>query len=207
MVLRPIGEDEHFVTLQATLPAFDTVMLAPQSEGDGEGDRGADRGPEPRAGVARRVAYEFVLRMGETNLRYGPLGLRPEGTASDRRFLVFPGFTTPRWMQGAVLYHIFVDRFYNGDPHNDVLTNEYIYDGHPSQQVKNWLQYPDAERTYKDGANLTREFYGGDLQGVIAKLDYLAEEHGEGVSVMRTLKQALDPHNLMNPGKGLRLVD
>ncbi|NBY28789.1 MAG: FAD-binding oxidoreductase, partial [Betaproteobacteria bacterium] len=26
-------------------------------------------------------------------------------------------------------------------------------------------------------------------------------EHGEGVSVMRQIKQVLDPHNLMNPGK------
>ena len=35
----------------------------------------------------------------------------------------------------------------------------------------------------------------------IGKQSYLAKEHGEALSVMRTLKQALDPHNLMNPGK------
>ena len=33
------------------------------------------------------------------------------------------------------------------------------------------------------------------------KKKYLAAEHGEGVSVMRAIKQALDPDNLMNPGK------
>ncbi len=33
------------------------------------------------------------------------------------------------------------------------------------------------------------------------KKKYLAAEHGEGVSVMRAIKQALDPANLMNPGK------
>ena len=33
------------------------------------------------------------------------------------------------------------------------------------------------------------------------KKKYLAAEHGEGVAVMRTIKQALDPGNLMNPGK------
>jgi len=37
------------------------------------------------------------------------------------------------------------------------------------------------------------------------KIRYLAEEHGEGVAVMRTLKQALDPANILNPGKILRL--
>ena len=37
------------------------------------------------------------------------------------------------------------------------------------------------------------------------KLDFLVAEHGEAVSVMRTLKQALDPDNIMNPGKVLRI--
>jgi D-lactate dehydrogenase (cytochrome) len=35
----------------------------------------------------------------------------------------------------------------------------------------------------------------------IGKRDYLSAEHGDALSVMRTLKQALDPTNLMNPGK------
>jgi D-lactate dehydrogenase (cytochrome) len=33
------------------------------------------------------------------------------------------------------------------------------------------------------------------------KLDFLPAEHGEALALMATLKQALDPHNLMNPGK------
>jgi D-lactate dehydrogenase (cytochrome) len=35
----------------------------------------------------------------------------------------------------------------------------------------------------------------------IGKLAYLEAEHGAGVDVMRQLKRALDPANLMNPGK------
>jgi D-lactate dehydrogenase (cytochrome) len=34
-----------------------------------------------------------------------------------------------------------------------------------------------------------------------AKLAYLEAEHGEAVDIMRAIKRALDPHNLMNPGK------
>jgi D-lactate dehydrogenase (cytochrome) len=37
------------------------------------------------------------------------------------------------------------------------------------------------------------------------KLDFLVAEHGEAVSVMRALKQALDPDNRFNPGKIVRL--
>jgi D-lactate dehydrogenase (cytochrome) len=37
------------------------------------------------------------------------------------------------------------------------------------------------------------------------KVDFLVAEHGEAVSVMRTIKRALDPDNLMNPGKIVRV--
>lgn len=65
------------------------------------------------------------------------------------------------------MYQIFVDRFYNGDPTNDVEDNEYIYIGAPSRKVKDWNQAPEAMDI--------RNFYGGDLQGVLDKLDYLQD--------------------------------
>ena len=65
------------------------------------------------------------------------------------------------------MYQIFVDRFCNGDPSNDVEDGEYIYIGAPSRKVKDWDQMP---------ASLDiRNFYGGDLQGVMDKLDYLQD--------------------------------
>ena len=82
-------------------------------------------------------------------------------------FRLIAGFRTPTWAKGAVMYQIFVDRFYNGDKSNDVLTNEYTYlDGY-SEQVTDWGKYPAQMGV--------REFYGGDLQGVLDKMDYLED--------------------------------
>lgn len=82
-------------------------------------------------------------------------------------FVIVPGFSTPNWAKGAVMYQIFVDRFYNGDPSNDVEDREYIYIGAPSAKIKDWNQVPAAMDI--------RNFYGGDLQGVMDKLDYLQD--------------------------------
>jgi D-lactate dehydrogenase (cytochrome) len=38
----------------------------------------------------------------------------------------------------------------------------------------------------------------------MGKIDYLPEEHGDALEVMKTIKRALDPENLMNPGKIFR---
>ncbi|MFT7640425.1 MAG: D-lactate dehydrogenase (cytochrome) [Pirellulaceae bacterium] len=41
----------------------------------------------------------------------------------------------------------------------------------------------------------------------IGKLDFMQQEHGEALNVMRQIKAALDPANIMNPGKVLKLME
>lgn len=38
------------------------------------------------------------------------------------------------------------------------------------------------------------------------RIGFLRRELGHGVDIMRTIKQALDPQNIMNPGKILPAV-
>jgi len=113
-----------------------------------------------------RMHYYFELYIGNLKYYYNKAGVTREAE-SYYSFTIVPDFTTPDWAKGAVMYQIFVDRFSNGDPLNDVVDNEYRYVGDRVKQVKNWEKLPAA-----DGI---REFYGGDLQGVIDKLDYLQE--------------------------------
>ncbi len=54
-----------------------------------------------------------------------------------------------------------------------------------------------VQRALRHGGTSTGEHGVG-----LHKMRYLEEEHGEhGVALMRAVKQALDPHNIFNPGK------
>ena len=112
------------------------------------------------------LAYTFTIQKGEVRVYYNVLGVTKENTGA-YPFRIQPGFSTPDWAKGAVMYQIFVDRFYNGDTSNDVLDREYIYINQPSRKVEDWNS-PVASMD-------VARFYGGDLAGVLQKLDYLED--------------------------------
>ncbi|MGI6069162.1 MAG: glycoside hydrolase family 13 protein [Blautia sp.] len=110
--------------------------------------------------------YDFEVHFGRICCFYNSKGVCLE-RSEEEAFCIVPGFKTPDWAKGAVIYQIFVDRFYNGDPSNDVETGEYCYIGDISRKVDDWSKTPEVMGI--------REFYGGDLQGIIDKLDYLQD--------------------------------
>ena len=123
--------------------------------------------------------YEYVIVAGKKPRRYYFKVIRNEevcyfnrmGSCGEHEdhyaFCITPGFHTPKWAKGTVMYQIFVDRFCRGDHHNDVQSREYVYIGEPVQRIENWEQNPSAMDV--------RCFYGGDLKGVWDKLDYLQD--------------------------------
>ncbi len=110
--------------------------------------------------------YYFEIRTAGLSYIYDRTGLRDHhNPAYD--FIITPGFSTPDWAKGCVMYQIYVDRFCNGDPTNDVLTDEYAYLGEHICHVDSWNRYPQSLDV--------REFYGGDIAGIMQKLPYLEE--------------------------------
>ncbi|MCW3091468.1 MAG: alpha-amylase [Ferruginibacter sp.] len=90
---------------------------------------------------------------------------------------------TPDWSKGVVWYQIFPERFNNGDLKNDPKVKDqngaYPFDDTSDFQVHPWTSdwYQLQSYEQKNGKNiwfnLQRRRYGGDLQGVIDKLDYI----------------------------------
>ena len=110
--------------------------------------------------------YYFKVVTGILECYYDRYGVNDK-PREEYYFCIVPGFATPEWAKGAVMYQILVDRFYNGNPAGDVLDGEYYYVDGPTKHVENWTHCPQGISV--------REFYGGDLEGVRQKLDYLQE--------------------------------
>lgn len=76
-------------------------------------------------------------------------------------------YQTPEWMKKGVMYQIFPDRF----------ARSIDYD--PPQQDKDYILREDwggiPEITDKYGITKNRDFFGGNLRGIIERLDYLKD--------------------------------
>ncbi len=135
--------------------------------------------------------YRFIVRDGSKEVYYEDDGLFDGGwgqtfeSSPDYSYQIVvydPGFKTPDWMKNAVIYQIFPDRFFNGLTLNDpnARRDGLVYDN-PILKKK-WTDLPEGFcRAYQGAVEtctesaLGRDFYGGDLAGVIAKLGYLKD--------------------------------
>lgn len=112
------------------------------------------------------VSYYFSASDDDDTVYYNRYGC-VENVQPEFDFSFVPDHKVPDWARGIVFYQIFPDRFCNGNPANDVETNEYYYAGGHVKKICEWNKFPDSFDV--------RCFYGGDLQGVRQKLDYLQD--------------------------------
>jgi cyclomaltodextrinase / maltogenic alpha-amylase / neopullulanase len=103
-------------------------------------------------------------------------------------------FSVPDWAANAVYYYIFPERFRNGNSANDPKPGVTKYQKNTIEFHTNWLDKPYKPGT-GDGSDTlyNNDFYGGDLQGIIEKLDYIADL-GANVIYMTPLFKAASNH-------------
>lgn len=82
----------------------------------------------------------------------------------EEMFKMSVGFSVPNWAKGKIIYHIFVDRFNKGrEAELEKMPRRTIHDSWDEALTR----YHDSDRIWNN------DFYGGDLQGIIDKLDYI----------------------------------
>ena len=114
-----------------------------------------------------RTNYRFLLRADDGVYWYSAGGVTRYYPTDANDFVLLANYHAPTWVRDAVFYQIFPDRFADGDPSNNVRDSEYLYHGRPVV-ARRWHELPQP-------ATGSIEFYGGDLQGIAQRLDYLTD--------------------------------
>jgi alpha-glucosidase len=164
--------------------------------------------PTEQDSVCRWWEVDLKLQMAKTNYRfylvtsagvwwYNAAGMQPYTPPDTNDFKLLAGYQAPAWVQDSVFYQIFPDRFADGDPGNNVQTGEYDCYGR-SVVAREWNE-PPSPRPAK-----LMDFYGGDLQGIIQRLDYLTDL---GVSALYLTPIFTSPSNHKYDVADYRQVD
>lgn len=91
-------------------------------------------------------------------------------------------FQVPAWARDTVYYYVFPERFRNGDPSNDPRPGggrpQDRYQNHDVEHHARWNERPyrpaaSGEKGDGSDAIYNNDFFGGDLAGLIEKLDYI----------------------------------
>ena len=120
----------------------------------------------------------------------GPIEYKFELKGFDGQIITFPEetfvfdgnyqFEEVSWVGDGVIYQIFPDRFYNGDPGNDKLalgTDEYVFNKFWTDEVL-WEGKEPFLSSWKDpisSLHCCHQYFGGDLQGITEKMVYLED--------------------------------
>jgi cyclomaltodextrinase / maltogenic alpha-amylase / neopullulanase len=127
----------------------------------------------------------------------GLVSFAPESPESIRRYrqtVYQADFAVPEWAPDIVYYYIFPERFRNGDTSNDPKPGVQRFHDGTVEFHDNWNDRPWLNGT-GDGsdARYSNDFFGGDIAGIIEKLDYI-RELGANTLYLTPLFQAASNH-------------
>lgn len=154
------------------------------------GKKAAEPPEKPQEEGAAAI-YEFSLQVYETGLYFYRFEVRYEDGGAEQspeyQLTVYSGaYATPGWLKTGVMYQIFPDRFARSEKYQPPAQNkDYVLRG-------DWGGVPQAD---PDGKGVVRnnDFFGGNLRGVIEKLDYL-EDLGVTVIYLNPVFEAYSNH-------------
>lgn len=184
-VQSPGGDDPHLgdeinLRLRAAPDApLERVLLRTCPDGE---QAFSELTPEPVSMGSACRWWQVRLRLSMPIVQYRFLLFTPDGawwlnasgfhrhTPTDHEdFRLLAGYQPAEWARQAVFYQIFPDRFFDGDPENNVRTGEYSYGGALA------LASPWGQPPLETWPQSMVEFFGGDLVGILQKLDYIAD--------------------------------
>lgn len=153
--------------------------------------------PAPETG--QLIWYYFVAESGGDTLYYINNSERLGGigqTAAEPRdnsyqiTIYDKNYKTPDWFKGRIMYQIFTDRFFgdHSDTNGEIpkKRDEYVIHHDWHEQIS-FNPHP-----YENGP-ACNDFYGGNLKGIIKKLDYL-KSLGVGVIYLNPIFDAYSNH-------------
>lgn len=134
----------------------------------------------------QKFGYRFYILSREGGWWYTAAGVHRHVPTDHTDFIILADYHAPNWVESSVFYQIFPDRFADGDPSNNVRSGAHMVDGKPAV-ARQWGELPDK---HQGG----REFYGGDLQGIEQKLDYLQGRLGVNALYLNPIGTAPSSH-------------
>ncbi len=105
-----------------------------------------------------------------------------EGSSKDYELLIYDeDYSTPDWVKGSLIYHIFVDRFFR----KKIIKKE-------GALIRRWGDTPHYLPN-DEGEILNNDFFGGNLDGIRQKLPYIAKL-GVGIIYLSPIFEAYSNH-------------
>lgn len=113
-----------------------------------------------------------------------------------------PEFVTPDWHKQSIGYQIFPDRFFNGNLENDALDTDVTWwewdsNGDEIFTSSDFQRQYAAPKTWDQIPSSTfagDQFFGGDLEGVIQKSNYLSNDLGIDFIWFNPVAESPDNH-------------